>query len=139
MTASDLLKSFEGCRLTAYQDQGGIWTVGYGCTGADIGPGTVWTQERADAELLLRVNKLQDIILHALQVHVTPQQLAALVSLAYNIGPGAFLRSTVLRELNSKDFKAAADAFLLWNRVRGKVNEGLARRREAERAVFLTP
>jgi lysozyme len=61
------------------------------------------------------------------------------VSLAYNIGPGAFARSTALRRFNEGDIQGAADAMLMWNKAGGKVLRGLQRRRDAERRLFLSP
>ncbi|KQD16250.1 lysozyme [Acinetobacter baumannii] len=68
---------------------------------------------------------------------LTQNQFDALVSLAYNIGSGAFKGSTLLKLLNKGDYKGAADQFLVWNKAGGKVMKGLVRRREAERALFL--
>ena len=83
------------------------------------------------AEFAIGVNKL-------VEVYLTDKQFGACVSLAYNIGLPAFKNSTVLRKVNSGDFKEAADAFLLWNKANGKVLAGLVRRRKAERLLFLS-
>jgi lysozyme len=66
-----------------------------------------------------------------------PNQLAASVSLAYNIGTTAFCRSTVARRFNAGQWKAGCDAFLMWDRAGGRKVRGLTRRREAERAICL--
>lgn len=138
MSPADLVKQFEGCRLQAYQDQAGVWTVGYGCTGPDIGAGTFWTQDKADAELASRVARVQHVVQAMCPAPRADNQMAALCSLAYNIGLTAFERSTVRRELNNGHLLAAADAFLLWNKADGQVNQGLVNRRTQERALFLT-
>lgn len=148
MTPSSLIARFEGCRLQAYPDpasplargqgsDGRPWTVGYGCTGPDIGPTTVWTQAQADEALARRVEQLERNMHGIVLVPVEPCQWAALCSLAYNIGVGAFARSTVVRELNAGNTRAAADAFLMWDRAAGAFNLGLHNRRRVERAVFL--
>jgi lysozyme len=136
-SALELVKHFEGCRLRAYQDQGGVWTVGYGCTGPNIGGDTTWTQAQADAEVEARVVRAQHVLEAMLDQPAADHQKAAMVSLAYNIGLPAFERSTVRRLFNLGDTAGAADAFRMWSKVAGKVNQGLVNRREAERAVFL--
>lgn len=137
-TATDVIAGFESCRLKAYQDQGGVWTIGYGCTGPGIGPGTTWTQDQADTELAGRVARVQHVLQAMCPAPRSDNETAALCSLAYNIGLTAFERSTVRRELNVGHLIAAADAFLLWNKVDGQVNQGLVNRRKAERALFLS-
>jgi lysozyme len=82
------LKRDEGCRLNAYQDEGGVWTIGYGCTGKGIGPGLVWTQAQADAELLERVAQAQ-VGLQRLWPHLAaldPVRQDVLINIAFNIG-----------------------------------------------------
>lgn len=143
--AVDLLKKLEGCRLKAYPDPasgGKPWTIGYGATGEDsngneIGPSTVWTQSRADAELRSAANKLCGRIVNRLERPVKPCQLAAMVCLAYNIGFASWENSTVRRLFNAGDEQGAGNAFRMWNKAAGQVNVGLTNRRETERAVFL--
>jgi len=137
--ALDFIKAAEGCKLKAYLDEGGIWTVGYGQTGRHVTKDTVWTQEQADESLVHYVTPLLDVIEDLVRVEVSDNQMGALVSLAYNIGTSAFAKSTVLRELNKKHFDEAADAFLMWRKVAGKDSPGLLKRRQRERALFLRP
>lgn len=142
--ALDLIKEFEGLRLLAYQDSVGVWTIGYGTTaaaGLGITPrhGMRITQAQAEDYLRQGVEKFADNIRPSITMPVTDNEFGAMVSLAYNIGPGAFRGSTLLRRFNSGDIKGAADQFLAWNKAGGKVLAGLTRRREAERALFLTP
>ncbi|EDH9820259.1 TPA_asm: lysozyme, partial [Salmonella enterica subsp. enterica serovar Typhimurium] len=72
------------------------------------------------------------------KVKLTQGQFDALVSFAYNLGARTLSSSTLLRKLNSGDYAGAADEFLRWNKAGGKVLNGLTRRREAERALFLS-
>lgn len=135
--AVNLVKDFEDCKLTAYKCPAGIWTIGYGQTGPDIGPGLVWTQGEADRRL---ADSLDDFA-HQVEVCLarpgTPNQFGAMVSLAYNIGAGNFRKSSVLRFHNAGQTDQAADAFKMWNKAGGQVLPGLVRRREAERALYL--
>lgn len=144
--ALDIIKRFEGLRLTAYQDSAGVWTVGYGCTGKmldgrAICHGLTITETEADAEVACRVGKTLHVVEAMLLFapkKATERQLAACTSLAYNIGLRAFEGSSVRRLFNAGDVPGAADAFRLWNKAGGKVVTGLVNRREAERAVFLS-
>ncbi len=140
--AIDLIKEFEGFEAKAYRDPVGIWTIGYGTTKAagvvvDPKSGMEITQDDAERYLQLAVQKFAAQVEGMITVPVNENQFGALVSLAYNIGPGAFKGSTVLRKLNDGDYQGAADAFLMWNKAGGKVLAGLVRRRNAERELFL--
>lgn len=138
--AMSLIHKWEGCVLTAYPDPatgGDPWTIGYGATGPDIQQGMVWTQDQADADLSNRLNSLSVEIDKACTNTMTPNQHAACMSLAYNIGIGAFLASTLLRVWNEGEAEQAADQFLVWNKAEGKVMQGLVNRRADERRVFL--
>jgi lysozyme len=132
----DLIKSFEGLRLHSYQDSVGIWTIGYGSTGADIIAGMTWTEAQADARMAQDLAKFEQGVSEALTVTVTENQFAAMVALAYNVGLGNFKSSTLLKKVNAQDFAEAAKQFLRWNKAGGKVLAGLTRRREAEKALF---
>jgi lysozyme len=139
-----LIKEFEGFRADAYKDPVGIWTIGYGTTanaGVGISPkaGMKITEAEATEYLWRAVDKFAANVEAALTRNATENEFGAMVSLAYNIGPGAFKRSTVLREFNAGNKQAAADAFRMWNKAGGAVLRGLTRRREAERKLFLTP
>src|SRR6185312_11776551 len=97
--ALPLIKEFEGCEIHAYPDPGtgaAPWTIGYGCTGADIGPDTIWTQEQADAELESRVTVLAPKVRALLHVPLPDKCVAALTSFAYNVGLGNLQHSTLL-------------------------------------------
>lgn len=137
----NLIKEFEGLRLTAYRDSVGVWTIGYGTTAAaDVGitphAGQTITEPQAEAFLRAGVDKFAAQIIRLMKRQPTPNQLGAMVSLAYNIGPGSFAKSSVLRHFNTGDMPRAAASFALWNKAGGRVLAGLTRRRAAEAALF---
>lgn len=139
----ELIKRWEGCRLTAYQDSVGVWTIGYGLTtAAGLGPvqkGMTITQQQADDYLVRALVKYEAAVTKALTRAPNGNQFSAMVSLCYNIGPGAFAKSSIAKKFNAGDLAGAADAFRLWNKAGGKVLQGLVNRREDERKLFLTP
>ncbi len=138
--AIDLIKKREGLKLEAYEGGGGRHYIGYGHS-ANVSPGMTITA--AEAEALLRDDLviIEQEIKKQLQVPVNKNQFSAMVLLAYNIGTGAFGSSSVLNELNGGNKTAAADSFLLWNKVRrdGELVEDsrLTEHREEERELFL--
>lgn len=139
----DLIKSFEGLRLKAYKCPADRWTVGYGLTtaagiGVAVGPDTVVTEEQAEEYLLKVLEKFANNIKPGMTRAPTDNQFGAMLSLAYNIGPGAFLKSTCLKRFNAGDIDGAAQALTWFNKAGGKVLNGLVRRRSAERELFLS-
>lgn len=140
--ALDIIKQFEGLRLEAYRDSADVWTIGHGHTGPDVQDGLIITEEQATQYLATDIAWATDTVRRAVRVPLTEEQRAALISLTFNIGSGAFLSSTVLRRINASNFEGAADAFLMWNKitVQGQkvISTGLKNRRERERALFLT-
>lgn len=137
-----LIKEFEGCKLTAYQDSVGVWTIGYGWTqpvdGKPIRAGMTIKQETAERLLKTGLVSYESDVSRLVKVILTQGQFDALVSFTYNLGARSLSTSTLLRKLNSGDYAGAADEFLRWNKAGGKVLNGLTRRREAERALFLS-
>lgn len=131
-------KEFEGLRLTAYQDSGGVWTIGYGHTGT-AKPDMTITQEKADELLRLDVHWAVSCVNNAVTVKVNQNQFDALVDFTFNIGCGAFRNSTLLRRLNAKNYAEAAEEFTRWKFVKGVEVAGLLRRREADKELFMTP
>jgi lysozyme len=130
-----LLKRFEGCRLMSYRDIVGVWTIAYGET-LGIGPGMVWSQDQADSRL--RVRAAQFILaVWKMCPTATPNELAAMTSLAYNIGLGAFSASSVRRLHNRGEFGRAMECFALWNKAGGKPVKGLTVRRKVESVYYL--
>lgn len=137
-----LIKEFEGCKLTAYQDSVGVWTIGYGWTqpvdGKPIRAGITIKQETAERLLKTGMVSYESDVSRLVKVGLTQGQFDALVSFTYNLGARSLSTSTLLRKLNAGDYAGAADEFLRWNKAGGKVLNGLTRRREAERALFLS-
>lgn len=137
-----LIKQFEGCKLTAYQDSVGVWTIGYGWTqpvdGKPIRAGMTIKQETAERLLKTGLVSYESGVSRLVKVGLTQGQFDALVSFTYNLGSRSLSTSTLLRKLNAGDYAGAADEFLRWNKAGGKVLNGLTRRREAERALFLS-
>ena len=137
-----LIKQFEGCKLTAYQDSVGVWTIGYGWTqpvdGKPIRAGMTIKQETAELLLKTGLVSYESDVSRLVKVGLTQGQFDALVSFTYNLGARSLSTSTLLRKLNAGDYAGAADEFLRWNKAGGKVLTGLTRRREAERALFLS-
>ena len=82
--ASYLIRVFEGCKLTSYKDSSGVWTIGYGHTGPDVQQGTVWTQQKADDQLLIDEQKIVNLV-----KDLTVEEAGALISFGYNCGIGA--------------------------------------------------
>ncbi|GMM93292.1 lysozyme [Qipengyuania sp. MTN3-11] len=141
----ELIKSFEGCArvrnddlVEAYPDPGtggAPWTIGWGATGAGIGPATVWTRERCDARLEEDLERYAAEVIEALDGAPTSQaQFDALVSFHYNTG--AIARATLTRRHRAGDHAGAAGEFARWKHAGGRVLRGLVRRRAAEAALY---
>ena len=137
--ATTLVEPFEGDKHVAYQDGNGIWTIGYGHTGAEVKAGLVWTEAQAIAALTHDLLRSENDIVRLVEVPLNQNQFDALTSFDYNVGPGHLAGSRALARLNCGDYPGAADALLLWDEIAGKPSPGLLKRREAERALFLKP
>jgi lysozyme len=131
-----LTEQYEGCRLTAYQDQVGVWTIGYGHTGADVTPGLTITQTEAEALLAKDVLAASRCVNTLVKLQLTQGEFDALVDFVFNLGPGNFLRSTLLTALNAGNLARAAAQFECWDRAGGVIVAGLLRRRQAELSLF---
>ena len=131
----DLTEESEGCRLIAYQDSVGVWSIGYGHTRGVVA-GMTCTQ--AQAEAWLREDILSAIadVNRLVKVPLTQGEFDALVDFDFNLGGGALRGSTLLRLLNGGDHAGAAEQFERWDRAGGHVLAGLLRRRLAEEAEF---
>jgi lysozyme len=141
--AAEIIAIFEGKENEAYQDQGKVWTVGYGNTwnrdeNRPVRQGDKISDAKALEWLKLAVKDIQDDIVKLVKVPINQNQKDSITSLAYNIGRGAFAKSTLLRLLNQGAPKIqVADQFLRWNKVKSVVIPGLTKRREKERQLFL--
>lgn len=132
----NLIKEFEGCSLVSYQDQGGVWTIGYGSTD-NVGPNQTCTQEQALERLLAKTDTLSERIRGIVPDSTRDNEFSALVCFAYNVGCGALAKSTLLFKFKQGEKLGAADEFLRWDKVNGLDRPGLLRRRQAEREMFL--
>ena len=136
---ADFIRAREQLRLTAYLDtvaEPPIWTIGYGQTGPGIHEGLVWTAEKADDEFRAGLRAREAALAPLLHCTVSQCQFDALMSLVWNIGLGAFEKSTLLSKLNTGDVRGAAREFTRWCRTGGKVVDGLLARRTAELVTF---
>jgi lysozyme len=132
----DIIKTFEGLKLAPYVCPAGKLTIGYGHT-KTVKPGQApITKEEAEDLLYEDVDHFSKGVAKLLTAQVNQNQFDALVSLAYNIGLGAFERSTLLRMLNRGDVAGASTQFLRWRNPGSHFEAGLLRRRKAERALF---
>jgi lysozyme len=141
--AASIIAIFEGKKLKAYKDQGGVWTIGFGSTynideKRPVKEGDTIDETTAIRWLNTIAGDLQNQIKKVITVSVNQNQLDSLTSLAYNIGLSAFKKSTLLKRLNANYLKIQiADEFLRWNKLNGLINQGLSNRRSKERELFL--
>lgn len=139
--ARDLIKQFEGKSLEAYLCSAGRFTIGYGHTGPGVHGGMKITEEEAE-RLLSEDIANAEVAVNALvapEIDLTQNQFDALVSFTFNVGKGNLRASTLLRMVNDEEFYGAGDQFLRWVYAGDRVVEGLRRRRQAERQLFLAP
>jgi len=136
----DLLKESEGLRLKAYQCSAGVWTVGFGTTNAtgliDIKRDTVITKPQAEELLKRSLRSYEDAVNDYVKVPLNQSQYDSLVNFIYNIGEGAFKKSTLLKKLNRGGYASIPSEMMRWNKVGGKVNRGLVNRRTKEAALW---
>ena len=136
----ELTKKWEGLRLQAYQDQAGVWTIGYGHT-SGVKKGDTCTVAQALMWLVKDFNSALDSVKKLVTVPVNDNQLEALGDFVYNLGETKFAGSTLLKLLNQSDYQGASNEFLKWNKIRinGVLtpSEGLTNRRREEQQLFL--
>lgn len=133
-----LIRKFEGCRLVAYLCPAGVWTVGWGSTGADVKPGTRWAQAQADARLesdaetyAMAAGRLSPILwLEGEDKH------AAIADFCYNLGTTRYKSSTLKRRIDVGDWEGAAEELQKWIWGGGRKLPGLVARRAAEAALL---
>lgn len=133
-----LIQGFEKLDLCAYLDQGGVWTAGWGHTGPDVTEGTICTIAQAAAWFAQDTQTVVDAVNRSVTVPLSQNQFDALVAFTYNVGAGSEAHSTLVRLLNAGNVAGAANEFPRWDLVKGVPSAGLARRRAAEQALFLT-
>lgn len=134
-----LIRDFEGLRLKSYRCAAGVWTVGYGHTGPDVFPNMTITPREANDLLASDLLRFERAVSESVKMKINDNQFSALVSLAFNVGEGNLKKSTLLKHLNAGRYAMAAGEFVKWNKAKGKVLDGLTRRRVAERDLFNTP
>jgi lysozyme len=146
----NLIKNFEGLSLSAYRDEAGVWTIGYGSTryhdGKPVKPGDKLASElQADALLRNTMGQYEDAVNSRVKASLTQNQFDALVSFTYNVGTGGLEESTLLVKLNERNYAGAAAHFLAWDKITDPktgqkvVSEILLQRRKEESRLFLTP
>lgn len=131
------IRAHEGCKLTAYQDGGGVWTIGVGHT-KGVKKGQTITQVQADKFLADDLAPVESCINGKVTAALNQNQFDALASFVFNVGESAFKGSTLLKKLNAGDYPGAANEFPKWCHDNGKTVQGLLNRRIDEQALFLS-
>ena len=137
-----LIKEFEGLELTAYLCPAKVWTVAHGHTSAagapKVFPGMKVTAAEAEEILKRDLGKYEAAVNSMVNVPLTQEQFDCLVSWCYNVGPGNFAGSTLLRKLSSGDYASVPAELNKWTRAGKAILSGLVRRRKAEGALWST-
>ena len=133
-----LIKKYEGCRLKAYKCPRGVWTIGYGHTN-NVRPDDVITQDEAEELFKQDVKEFENAVNRLVNVELNQNQFDALVSFTFNLGYGekGLGGSTLLRLLNNSDYIGASKQFSRWVYSGNRVLEGLIKRRNEEKELFL--
>lgn len=132
-----LIRHYEGCKLEAYKCSAGVWTIGFGNTfhpdGRPVKQGDTITQQQAEQYLMIILKTFAISVNQALKIHIAQHQYDALVCLTYNIGVGNFEKSTLLKLINKEaPITEIEKWWLVWNKAKGKVLNGLTARRKSE-------
>lgn len=142
--AVNLIKEFEGFKDYAYIDTDGTPVIGYGLSriaGKPVQIGDRISPTEADTALNHHLQEIQRELDQIVKVSLSERQLSALASISFNVGINSIKTSTLIRKVNAKDYAGAANEFLRWDKanLRGRLVQmpGLARRRQAERQLFL--
>lgn len=125
------IATHEGYVGQAYRDIVGVWTIGFGTT-EQVKPGDKIDPVRALQRKMADVQKFEGALKRCVKVPLHQYEYDAFLSLAYNIGPGAFCGSTLVRKLNAEDYPGACAEILRWDKAGGKTIAGLTKRRRAE-------
>lgn len=139
LAGQQLIKGDEDCKLSAYRDQGGVWSIGYGHTGPEVTEGLTITQAQADRWFIQDLQNTCSALTRLLTVSVNDNQFSALSSWAYNVGIGNAADSTLIKLLNAGHYMLVPMQLARWNRVNGVVSDGLTKRRNDEIALWNTP
>jgi len=131
----ELIKKFEGCETTAYQDSVGVWTIGFGHT-KGVEEGQTCSIEDAESMLADEMDEYEGYINNMVKVELQQHEFDALVAWVYNLGPTNLGESTMLKVLNGGQFDRVPDEMNRWTRAGGEILEGLVRRRQAESLMF---
>ena len=132
----NLIKEFEALRTEAYKCPAGVWTIGYGHT-SNVRKGQVINELCAETFLTIDLQKCEYAINTSVTVPLNQNQFDALASFIFNVGVGAFQKSTLLKKLNNSDYTGAADEFDKWIYSNKKISQGLINRRKKEKDLFL--
>lgn len=138
VAAIALVGSWEGLRTVAYKDIVGVPTVCFGET-RGVEMGDRYTVEECQVMLGTALVEFETGMRRCLSEpdEIPGKSYVAFLSLSYNIGTGAFCRSTVARKANAGDIRGACEAILMWTRAGGRVVQGLVNRRAEERQICL--
>lgn len=141
-----ILRQFEGCKLVAYKCPSGYWTIGYGnryyADGTPVQEGDKIDQETANRLLDITIEKFEKqvklLLGDTLLVTLPKEAIDPLISFAFNVGTGAFAKSTLLKRIkeNKLNFDGIEAEFMKWNKGGGKVLDGLTKRRKAEFQMY---
>ena len=126
-----LIRRFEGLRLKAYLCPAGVWTCGYGSTGPDITPTTVWTEDEAERRMQIDAHAAYLATLR-LCPSLKGEAAEAIADFTYNLGATRLSGSTLRRRISAGDMDGAREELLRWVRGGGRVLPGLVLRRKAE-------
>jgi len=131
----ELIKKFEGCETSAYQDSVGVWTIGFGHT-KDVEEGQTCSIEDAESMLADEMDEYEGYINNMVKVDLQQHEFDSLVAWVYNLGPTNLGESTMLKVLNGGQFDRVPNEMNRWTRAGGEILEGLVRRRQAESLMF---
>ena len=131
----ELIKKFEGCETSAYQDSVGVWTIGFGHT-KDVEEGQTCSIEDAESMLTDEMDEYEGYINNMVKVDLQQHEFDSLVAWVYNLGPTNLGESTMLKVLNGGQFDRVPNEMNRWTRAGGEILEGLVRRRQAESLMF---
>lgn len=133
------IREFEGVRANSYRCSAGVWTIGIGHTGPEVVEGLRWTPERIETVFQSDLRERERAVAELVRVPITANQHAVCVSFAFNLGQKKLADSTLLRLLNAGNYNGAGRELARWVYAGGRVQPGLARRRAAEHAMWLSP